>query len=102
MQWINYVIPENGLLYQELSSGTSTFGVSQLPRAVLSPFETERAKLEQLMAETRDVLSRYVLCVHNPCAYDDFFIANLMNCSLLPSLTPMYKKFILHGNTKSV
>lgn len=57
LQWINYVIPENGLLYQELSSGTSTFGVSQLPRAVLSPFETERAKLEQLMAETRDVLS---------------------------------------------
>lgn len=57
VHWINYVIPENRLLYQELSPGTSTFGVSQLPRAVLSPFETERAKLEQLMAETRDVLS---------------------------------------------
>eukprot|EP01018_Ginkgo_biloba_P032134 Gb_37523 [translate_table: standard] len=55
--WINYIIPENGILFEEFSAGTSAFGASQLPAEVLSPFESERAKLEQLMTETRAVLS---------------------------------------------
>lgn len=57
VHWINYVIPQNGMLNEELSAGSSMFGVSELPRAVLSPFQIERAKLEQLMAETHAVLS---------------------------------------------
>ncbi|GLJ49204.1 hypothetical protein SUGI_1038690 [Cryptomeria japonica] len=88
VHWINYVIPENGILNEELSASSSMFGVSQLPRAVLSPFQSERAKLEQLMAETHSVLSS-----------DDFGV--ILELALKAVLDNMMKEFytIFEGNT---
>ncbi|KAH9307017.1 hypothetical protein KI387_011421, partial [Taxus chinensis] len=89
VQWINYVIPENGMLYEELSAGSSTFGVSQLPRcSFLVPFKLKGRKLEQLMAETRAIISS-----------DDFGV--ILELSLKAVLDSMMGEFhtIFEGNT---